>query len=73
VTWQPIKSAPSGERVLVCDRYGNVFVVRLLVLRWYDDAEKLIDRPEWWMALPKGPKAEGKPSLSVIAVRKPGS
>ena len=28
----------------------------LLVLRWYDDAEKLIDKPEWWTPLPEGPK-----------------
>ena len=54
--WQPIRSAPSGERVLVCDRRGHVFVAHLLVLRWYDDAEKLIDKPEWWAPLPEGPK-----------------
>jgi hypothetical protein len=33
-----------------------VFVAHLLVLRWYDDAEKLIDKPEWWRPLPEGPK-----------------
>jgi hypothetical protein len=33
-----------------------VFVAHLLGLRWYDDAEKLIDRPEWWMPLPDGPQ-----------------
>ena len=51
--WQPIRSAPSGERVLVCDRRGHV---ASLLLRWYDDAEKMIDKPEWWRPLPPGPK-----------------
>ena len=59
--WQPIRSAPSGERVLVCDRNGKVFVAHLLVLRWYDDAERMIDRPEWWRPLPEGP-SEPKPT-----------
>ena len=37
------------------NRNGKVFVAHLLVLRWYDDAEKLIDKPEWWRPLPDGP------------------
>ena len=28
----------------------------LLVLRWYNDADKMIDKPEWWTPLPEGPK-----------------
>jgi hypothetical protein len=42
--------------VFVCDRRGQVLVAHLLVLRWHDDAEKLIDKPEWWMPLPKRPQ-----------------
>jgi hypothetical protein len=68
--WQPIKSAPSGERVLACDRRGTVFVAKLLVLRWYDDAERLIDRPEWWMPLPAAPSEE-QPAAPKSRGRKP--
>ena len=32
----------------------------LLVLRSYDDADKLIDKPEWWTPLPEGPKERGR-------------
>jgi hypothetical protein len=41
-----------------------VFVAHLLVLRWYDDAEKMIDLPGWWMHLPAGPKDREAPKGS---------
>jgi hypothetical protein len=47
-----------------------VFVAKLLVLRWYDDAERLIDRPEWWMPLPAAPSEE-QPAAPKSRGRKP--
>jgi hypothetical protein len=72
VDWQPIKTAPSNTRVLVADERGNVFIARVATLRWYDDADRLIDPPVRWMALPPAgdrdrPQAElkgGNRSLS---------
>ena len=55
VTWQPISTAPSNQRILVCDDRGHVKVARQGKLRWYDDAETLIARPIWWMPLPAAP------------------
>jgi hypothetical protein len=70
VDWQPIKTAPAGERVLVANERGTVFVAKLLVLRWYDDAERLIDRPEWWTPLPAAPSEE-QPAAPKSRGRKP--
>jgi hypothetical protein len=55
VTWQPISTAPSNQRILICDDRGHVKVARQGKLRWYDDAETLIARPIWWMPLPAAP------------------
>jgi hypothetical protein len=66
--WQPIKSAPEGERVLVCARRGNVLIARSVALRWYDDAERLLDSPRWWMPLPEAP-AEPRTVGGKVPVR----
>jgi hypothetical protein len=55
VTWQPISTAPSNQRILVCGDRGHVKIARQGKLRWYDDAESLIARPVWWMPLPAAP------------------
>ena len=68
--WQPIKSAPTGARVLVSDQRGNVFIARSATLRWYDDSERLIDRPRWWMPLPESPHEE---MAAVAPARKPAA
>ena len=49
--WQPIGTAPTNTRVLVCSEKGYVQIARL-ALRWYDDADSLIGRRRWWMPLP---------------------
>ena len=50
--WQPFKTAPANTRVLVHDDRGHVQIARSVALRWYDDADRLIDPPVRWMALP---------------------
>jgi hypothetical protein len=60
--WQPAETAPSKTRVLVADDKGHVQVARRVPLRWYTDAEALLDPPLWWMPLPAAPAAAPKPS-----------
>ena len=55
MNWQPIATAPTNTRVLVCSENGHVQIARLATLRWYDDADGLIGRPRWWMPLPTVP------------------
>ncbi len=50
--WQPIRTAPPNTRVLVHDKRGHVQIARVAALRWYDDADRLIDPPVRWMSLP---------------------
>jgi hypothetical protein len=56
--WKAINTAPSGQRVLVCDDKGRVKIAQLMVLRWVDDSDTTIGRPVWWMPLPEPPKSE---------------
>jgi hypothetical protein len=65
MTWQPIRTAPSNTRVLVCDDKGNVFIARASTLRWRDEADRLVDRPLWWQPLPQAPVNEFKTSQST--------
>jgi hypothetical protein len=58
MSWEPIKTAPAGKRVLVSDERGNVRIARAGALRWYDEADRLIERPRWWITLPKPPSEE---------------
>jgi hypothetical protein len=53
--WQPINTAPAGKHVLVSDERGNVRIVRAGA-RWYDDGDRPIERPRWWMTLPRPPE-----------------
>ncbi len=62
--WHPINTAPVGARILVADERGNVRIARAGALRWYDEGDRLIERPRWWMALPTPPK-------EVLGVVKP--
>jgi hypothetical protein len=39
----------------VADDKGHVQVARRVPLRWYTDADALIDPPVWWMPLPDAP------------------
>ena len=72
VRWEPIKTAPSNTRVLVCGDKGHVQIARLASLRWYDDADTLIGRPRWWMPLPAIP-SEKPPEEAKPRGRKPRS
>jgi len=67
--WKPINTAPSGQRVLVCDDKGDVKIAQLMVLRWLDDSDTLIGRPLWWMPLPDIPKSEPIPKERVSGAR----
>jgi hypothetical protein len=58
LAWEPIKTAPTNRRVLVCHDKGKVFVARPSTLRWRDEADRLIDRPRWWQSLPEPPSEE---------------
>jgi hypothetical protein len=60
----PTNTAPVGARILVADERGNVRIARAGALRWYDEGDRLIERPCWWMALPSPPR-------EVPAVEKP--
>jgi hypothetical protein len=53
--WQPMKTAPSRMRVLICDDVGRVQIGRAAGLRWYDDAGHLLAVLLLrWMPLPEG-------------------
>jgi hypothetical protein len=53
--WQPAQTAPTRTRVLVASEHGHVRIARRAPVRWYDDADSLMDPPAWWMPLPAGP------------------
>jgi hypothetical protein len=59
--WQPTKTAPAKTRVLVADDKGRVAIARRVPVRWYDDADAMIDPPAWWMPLPGAPAAPPEP------------
>jgi hypothetical protein len=52
--WKPISTAPSNVRILVSNGH-RVFIARCGAIRWYDDADRLIQRPDLWMPLPEAP------------------
>jgi hypothetical protein len=67
MNWQPIGTAPSNKRILVCDGKGNVRIARLATFRWMDDADTIIGRPLRWMSLPS---ASSQASVNVpLAVK----
>jgi hypothetical protein len=35
-----------------------MFIARAAILRWRDEADRLIDPVRWWMPLPEAPAAE---------------
>jgi hypothetical protein len=53
--WQPAKTAPQRTRVLVASDKGHVQIARRAPVRWYDDADGMINPPAWWMPLPDAP------------------
>jgi hypothetical protein len=59
--WQPAKTAPPRTRVLVANEGGRVQVARRAPVRWYDDADSMINPPVWWMPLPEAPAEPGAP------------
>jgi hypothetical protein len=63
--WQPIGTAPRNVRILVSTGH-RVFIARAGSLRWFDDADHLIDRPAWWMPLPALP-SEPQPAPQTTA------
>ena len=67
--WHPIGTAPRNVRILVSTGH-RVFIARAGSLRWFDDADHLIDRPAWWMplpALPSEPQPARKPQRRTRA------
>ena len=58
MAWEPIKTAPTNTRVLVCDDTGDVFIAKVTTLRWRDEAGRLINPPVWWQPLPEPPSEE---------------
>jgi hypothetical protein len=61
VSWQPGKTVPPRTRVLVVNDKGQVRIARRIALRWYDDADMMLDTQAGWMPLPHAPSEQPKP------------
>lgn len=61
MTWQPIETAPTGEKILVAYDHGSyerrVAFKSLINGRWYSHDQPIIP-PTHWMPLPDPPKEE---------------